>query len=114
MAVEDHGAGHQLIRARLWPCGRRGIAGRRSLSSNDASRTRQSPRTDDMRSRIHILIAVLVCGFSVMPARAQTAAPAGVVVSGVIGDQSAGVIPGAAVTLIGQARAMRSTTSPAD
>src|SRR3989441_7416888 len=75
---------------------------------------RQSPRTDDMRSRIHILIAVLVCGFSVMPARAQTAAPAGVVVSGVIVDQSAGVIPGAAVTLLGQARAMRSTTSQAD
>ena len=67
-----------------------------------------------MRSRIHILIAVLVCGFSVMPARAQTAAPAGVVVSGVIVDQSAGVIPGAAVTLLGQAGAMRSTTSQAD
>ena len=76
--------------------------------------SKASPRTDDMRSRIHILIAVLVCGFSVMPARAQTAAPAGVVVSGVIVDQSAGVIPGAAVTLLGQARAMRSTTSQAD
>jgi len=57
------------------------------------------------------VVTILIC---LLAARGETSSQAGVAVSGSIVDESAGVIPGATVNLLGQNSATRSTTSKAD